>query len=1074
MRQGLVIFMKFTTPNEIKKKVMYQKFYERGESLYRSGKVHKLRISGWKGEGEYRHLSITAMVQGEKRDYNVSMAYSEQYGLDSEMCGCAAYSSYPSLCKHCIAVQLALADMEVPTADDYNTTLLMSAMERSIRGELPAAGEAEQTLQADCKLSYDSFTQVWELSLRAGQGKLYVIKNLPEFFDAMEQQLPVSVGKGQTFIPELSQFDAASRQLLSFARECYLDNSAYAEKYYVRCPKGKLELMGGQLDALFDLLLSNAVALTGRIDGQPLEGVAAKNPDIRFLLRPEGEEAVFGLARHMLVIRSRSCFYIFHRGILYRTDRAFGELVGEVAEVLENTKTGFVRVSAEQQSRFNSLVVTPLSKLGLVEVSYQLQETFRSIPLEARVYLDYENGEITARTEYCYDDKIYTVTDSRNNPYRDVAGEYAIENLFGYFNFTMQKGNYILPDEEDFIYSFLESGLDRLGQLAQVYLSEAFKKINIRYPASISAGVRINGELLELDFDFGGYDPEELIAMLGAYRVKKRYFKLKNGTFINLEGDGLDAVDRMLDGLDISEEDILNGKASLPRYRALYLDLLSREAGGVQLERGPEFKQMIRDIRDAGDTDFPVPAEVKKILRPYQKTGYRWMKTLAHYNMCGILADDMGLGKTLQVITLLLSEQSAGKPSLIVVPTSLLYNWQSELKRFAPGLKVILSVGSIPERMETLREILACDAVVTSYELLKRDIDSYRGIDFRLCIIDEAQNIKNFNTQNAKAVKLIRAEHRFALTGTPIENSLSELWSIFDFLMPGYLGSYKRFKEKYELPIMKNGVEARSRELSQHIAPFVLRRLKTDVLKELPDKIETVSASDMTKAQREIYLAYLAQARKDIAIEVKQKGLEHSGIKILALLTRLRQICCHPGLFIEDYTGGSGKFELAMELIEDCIRSGHRILLFSQFTQMLGLFAERFRREKIPFFYLDGATKARERIDMVECFNNGEMDIFLISLKAGGSGLNLTGADVVIHYDPWWNPAVEDQATDRAYRIGQDKKVQVFKLISKDTIEERIQQLKAKKRGLIDTVMATEETFVNKLSVEELAALFDE
>ncbi len=1058
----------------IKRRVLYQKFYERGVALFEAGRVTKLTVSPWhlsRRAGHY--LDIAAQVRGERQTYHVRTVYTEQGGIGTVTCDCAAFSRYPTICRHCVAALLALSHMEVPPLADHNTDLLIAAMERGIRGELPTEQDAAADLRADCKLNYDSIRGTWELTLRAGRERLYVVKDLAEFLEAAEALHPVTLGRGQTLVPDPARFEESSRALLLFVRDCYYDNKAYADKYYTRCPVGRLELVGGQFPALFSLLRMQGIPVHGRVDGAELHGLVEGTPDIQYTLLRDGEEVQFGMLGRIQTIRSRDQYYLFWGDTLYHVPPSFGELVCEITDALAGSPTGMLRVAPEQEARFNALVVTPLAKQGLIAIAEDLRDTYRTIPLVAKVYLDYEDGAITARVAYCYEDEEYTVRNSQENPYRDVQQEYAIENLFAYSNFTMQTDRYVLPDEGDNLYDFLQHHLEQLGQLAQVYLSDAFKKIRVQYPRPVSAGVRLDGELLTLTLDLGEYSAEELLAVLAAYRMKKRYFRLRNGAFLNLENDGLEGIARLVDGLDVTEADMLAGRKQLPKYRALYLDLLARDNTGVRLERGPAVKQMVRDIRDAGDSDFAVPDSLKKVLRPYQKTGYRWMCTLAQYDMCGILADDMGLGKTLQVITLLLSAAGVGQPALVVVPTSLLYNWQSEFARFAPSLRVLLSVGSVPERAALLSHIADYDVVVTSYELLKRDIALYEEAVFSYCILDEAQNIKNHATQNAHAVKRIRAAHRFALTGTPIENALSELWSIFDFLMPGYLGTYQKFRDKYETPIVKEGDMARARELSQHVAPFLLRRLKKDVLKELPDKIESVVASDMTEAQREVYLAHLVQARQRIAEQRQQGDLKQHGMQILALLTRLRQVCCHPSLFMEGYAGGSGKFALALELIGDSVRAGHRVLLFSQFTQMLGLLGDALAQHQFSFFYLDGATGPKERMDQVERFNRGEREVFLISLKAGGNGLNLTGADVVIHYDPWWNPAVEDQATDRAYRIGQERKVQVLKLITKDTIEEKIQRLKEKKQGLIDTVVETGEQFVSQMSVEEIAALFD-
>ncbi len=415
------------------------------------------------------------------------------------------------------------------------------------------------------------------------------------------------------------------------------------------------------------------------------------------------------------------------------------------------------------------------------------------------------------------------------------------------------------------------------------------------------------------------------------------------------------------------------------------------------------------------------------------------------------------------------------RASLVVSPSSLTLNWQNEAKKFAQGLKTLVIRGTLAERKKQIEEIEQYDLVITSYDLLKRDMEQYLKKDytFRYIIADEAQYLKNSNTQNAKAIKKIKADTRYALTGTPIENSLAELWSIFDFIMPGYLFTYKKFKGLYETPIIKEQSQEAMQKLKMLIEPFVLRRNKKEVLTELPEKTITVLSNEMVEEQRNIYLSYLAQAKQEIAQEIQINGYERSQMQILAALTRLRQICCHPALFIEGYKDRSSKLEQCMEIIQEATNSGHKILLFSGYTSMFEIMEKELKQRNIKYFKLTGSTKVEERIKQVDEFNqNSEIKVFLISLKAGGTGLNLTGADMVIHYDPWWNLSTENQATDRAYRIGQKNNVQVYKLITKNSIEEKIYELQQKKAQLVDNMLSTKTSFISKLSKEEIMKLF--
>ena len=436
-------------------------------------------------------------------------------------------------------------------------------------------------------------------------------------------------------------------------------------------------------------------------------------------------------------------------------------------------------------------------------------------------------------------------------------------------------------------------------------------------------------------------------------------------------------------------------------------------------------------------------------------------------------------GKTIQMLSVMqayIENNNESKPSVIVCPSSLALNWENEIKKFTPEMKVLVMKGNADERYKRISSINDYNVVITSYDLLKRDIDIYKEFDyqFKYIIADEAQYIKNNNTQNAKTIKELKSEIRYALTGTPIENSLSELWSIFDFIMPGYLFSYKKFKEIYEVPIIKDNDENCMKKLKMLIEPFILRRIKNEVLTELPDKTVTVLNNEMQEEQLKIYASYVARSKKEALEQIEEVGFEKSQIKILALLMRLRQICCHPSLFIENYDGESSKLNQCIEVVKDAVDAGHKILLFSGYTSMFKIIEKELKKNQISYFKLTGQTNVGNRIKLVDEFNeNKDIKVFLISLKAGGTGLNLIGADMVIHYDPWWNLSAENQATDRTYRIGQKRNVQVYKLITKNSIEEKIYELQKKKAKLADNMLSTETTFINKLTKEDIMSLFE-
>ncbi|HTD86885.1 MAG TPA: SNF2-related protein, partial [Candidatus Binatia bacterium] len=446
--------------------------------------------------------------------------------------------------------------------------------------------------------------------------------------------------------------------------------------------------------------------------------------------------------------------------------------------------------------------------------------------------------------------------------------------------------------------------------------------------------------------------------------------------------------------------------------------------------------------------ECPPLEELENVLRPYQKSGVAWLNFLRANGFGGILADEMGLGKTLQTLALI---QSVKGPVLVICPTSLVFNWVAEAKRFTPKLKVLALNG--PDRRELFGEIPNSNLVITSYALVRRDADLYRDIEFDTVVLDEAQHIKNRQTQNAQAVKGIRSRDRLVLTGTPLENSVLDLWSIFDFLMPGYLGSADDFRERYEIPITRHGDAHAQERLARRLRPFILRRLKRDVAPELPPKVEQMAMCDLTAEQSTVYQQILDASRKEVLHAVDAQGLARSRMVILNALLRLRQICCDLRLLkLENASAdNSGKLELFSELLDEAIDGGHRVLVFSQFVSMLSLLKDKLQEREIEFCYLDGSTPNRGEV--VSRFQQGNAPVFLISLKAGGVGLNLPGADTVIHFDPWWNPAVEDQATDRAHRIGQTRVVTSYKLITRNTVEEKIVNLQQRKREIISATL---------------------
>ena len=710
-------------------------------------------------------------------------------------------------------------------------------------------------------------------------------------------------------------------------------------------------------------------------------------------------------------------------------------------------------------------------------------EEYRSEPLKAEFrFTSEEPGEITMEPVLSYGEYTFHPIEDETLPRtvcRDVPGEFRISQLIArYFRYKEPEGKkLVIRGDDEAMFRLMESGMAEFAQLGNILVDDSVRHMRILPPLSVRTSVSMNGGWLDIRLDMDGLTASDLEQILKAYQGKKKFYRLKSGEFLKLQDDGLLAVARLGEGLDLDSKKLASGHLSLPGYRAFYLDSLFKEGPGITFYRDQLFKAVVRGMKAVEDSDFAVPSCLQTVLRGYQKLGFRWLRTLDSYGFGGILADDMGLGKTVQMIALFVDEYASGKDagtkerSLIVCPASLVYNWENEFQKFAPMLKVQAVAGTAQEREEVFASLdEGCQVLITSYDLLKRDMKHYESMSFRFQVIDEAQYIKNAATQSARAVKAIRARTRFALTGTPIENRLGELWSIFDYLMPGFLFTYARFKKIYESPIVRESDPEAVSNLKRLIGPFVLRRVKKDVLKELPDKLETAVYSRLQGQQKELYTANAAKLKEELESggdAVYEKGK----IQILAELTRLRQICCDPALCYENYRGGSAKLETCMDLIRNGVNGGHKILLFSQFTSMLRIIEKRLSQEEIACYTLTGSTPKEERLRMVDSFHTDPVPVFLISLKAGGTGLNLTAADMVIHYDPWWNVAAQNQATDRAHRIGQEKQVSVFKLITKGTIEENIMVLQESKKNLADQIIAEGAVSLSSLTREDLVKM---
>ncbi|WML44672.1 DEAD/DEAH box helicase [Neobacillus sp. PS3-40] len=1050
--------------------------FKRGDAFYRANKV----IFETYGPG-----GCEATVTGGMEDFHVTIEQVENGGFHTK-CSCPTLASFAKDCQHIAAV-------------------LLSVYEHQRRGTIPLDQSKRQpdTL-TNTKLSEGLLTIFNEKPIRSSMHQLHFEKR--KVLDVEFTCKPVNIGKGQVLfgisakvgpinvqnIREfLEQIKEGNSCLLSLSftydpiHYCFqketddvihqLIQVIVDEKVYIDELLDKQEYVGdshvlliptSSWNRLFPLLES-APFVKLEYDGNSFDGIRLSKEPLPLQIDFEETEGsgyqlrINGLNQMIVLYPYQSVLF---KGKLIKLKSEDCKRLLDLKQMIEQSGINRIPIFEEQLNLFLEKVVPGLRKLGDVKISGALAKKFVSTPLIAKLYLDRVKNRLLAGLEFHYENNVMNPLESRELQInsmliRDLEKENVIQKLMEEGSFAKTDGGYFLHNEE-LEYEFLYNIVPKLQKLVQIYATTAVRNRIFGGNARPQIRVKFKKERtnwLEFKFEMDGIPEKQIREILQALEEKRKYYRLRNGALMSLETREFEEINRFLNALPVQNDDLEKG-LNLPIVRGLPLLDTVDESNTFTLEES--FLQFVEGIRNPDSLKFKVPKSVEPILRDYQKHGYKWMKALASYGFGGILADDMGLGKTLQSITFILSVlpdiRKKKLPVLIVCPSSLTYNWLSEFIKFAPDVQAVVIDGNKTERFMLQKDATDTDVIITSYPLLRRDILWFEKKNFHTVFFDEAQFFKNPVTQTARAVKKIQADNRFALTGTPVENSLEELWSIFHVVFPEL---FQGIKEYSNLP---------RKTIARRIRPFLLRRLKEDVLSELPEKIESMDSAEMLPEQKKLYAAYLAKLRHDTLKHLDKDTLRKNRIKILAGLTRLRQICCHPALFVDGYKGSSAKFEQLKQILEESNLSGRRVLIFSQFTKMLKIIGKDLAFQGQPFFYLDGQTPSEQRLEICNRFNTGERDIFLISLKAGGTGLNLTGADTVILYDSWWNPAVEEQAADRAHRIGQTNVVQVIKLVARGTIEEKINELQEKKKHLIEEIIDPKQKATSTLTEEDI------
>ncbi|GAA0125089.1 DEAD/DEAH box helicase [Clostridium sp. CTA-19] len=1080
----------------LSKDILLQRFNENtsgknhisGERIFNNDLVSKLDI-----ESDEHLVCIKGNVISEKlfSDYDTNIEIDTETKLViSTYCTCPDYekkefSNDNYCCKHLIATFYKSLDSLVANPllfkNDVKSNVVFKK-ENSILDSLLEDSDKEE-LRLDVyinKREWDNLiTAEFKIGLKANGNKgLYTLKDIEQFLTAYYNKIAIRYGKNFTLDIKNQKLSTKDKRLLDFIELLkVMDNSNSFNRKYNKNIDGKfIKIPNHLIREFFQRVKNHRVYLNEGFFYRAVETEIVNDfPSMEFGLKDikKSNEYILSCISGVPTVLNDKCDVFLFGTIIYLPDYENCYKIERYLNVFNGAKS--VAISKEEEDRILRKLIPDLNLISQkLTLSKSIKDKIIMEDVKFKFYFDMEGKDVVLNLKVQYGEFEFNIFQdiSEKVIYREKKKELRVISKLKSLGFDEIKEKFYLLYGDDYKFKFFKEDIWQLEDFGEIYYSQNFKGIKSIGSKGIKGQIHSGKHnYFEIDFKVGDIPAEETISILRAFKENLKYYKLKSGEFLDLEELELKKFLNLLDIVSY-EDNIENNIVKISNSKAMFLDNYLKENSIRYVKGKNELKEIKDKFKNIEKLSFKEPKELNATLRPYQRIGYNYLKTLEYLGFGGILADEMGLGKTLQVITYILSNK--GKKSLVIVPTSLIYNWKEEFSKFAPSIKIVVINGDKKSREEIIKKKENFDVIITTYNLLKIDLEFYKKQSFHTVILDEAQYIKNPNSQNAKAVKDINGDIKFALSGTPIENSLMELWSIFDFIMPTYLYDENKFSVRYHKRL-KEGPEVLE-ELNKLIAPFILRRKKKDVVKELPNKLEKKLLVSLNDKQKSVYKTYANHAVELIENKVKNDEFRSSKIEILAYITKLRQICLDPSLVSKDYTYGSGKIEALVELLQQSIEGGHKVLVFSQFTSALKNIQKRLETEDMSFSYLDGSVKAEKRMEMVGDFNNGDNSIFLISLKAGGTGLNLTSADIVIHFDPWWNPAVEDQATDRAHRIGQKNVVQVIKLIAEGTIEEKIVQLQDEKRKLISQIMDNENEKGNdllSLSEEELLSLFE-
>ncbi len=981
-------------------------------------------------------------------DYDVEILVDkDDETINDYECTCPQYNKMGT-CKH-IAACILKYENELFTDEEIDPIEYQLNIGSQILDKFyePKKSTIKKKLNLEVELEptdsyyYDNYIKV---KYKIGLDRLYTLNNkYHNFMYAYSQKSPYKLSTKLTYNPDEYYFDKIDKEILDY-------NVHIFQRGYYECVIRK-----NDLDSFMDLLKDKDFTL----NHNKYIGYTLENPFNINLTKDENNYTltIDNLKYYEQLLEGTPYFYDGKK--IYKID----DNIYKLYKLLVDNDLDSFMFSKKDLGKFTG------GLLSLLKENIHLDENITEITIptapKAKLYFDFYYSAIECQIKLTYGNKELDYFSKDPGVPRDTEYESNILQRLSNFGFTVNQTHITLEDIDE-IGDFLEKGIYEISEEYEVFTSKKIKDTNIVKQTQNSVTFSIGKDnILSYNFNLDGIEQTELTGILSSLKAKKHYHRLKNGLIIDLNTDkNLQNLGELTDELDLTKKEITEGSGTIPKYRALYLDSLKNSYHNL-ISTNDNFDNLIKQFKAYKDKDIPLDKKELKVLRDYQVTGVKWLYNVYKSGFGGILADEMGLGKSIQLIylTKLIIKENPKAKILIVTPTSLVYNWQKEFDKFGSELKYKVFAENKTQRLNELDNIDDINIMITSYGLIRNDLEKYEQMSFELIAIDEAQNIKNPNTGIAKAVKSLNAKVKFALTGTPIENSLLELWSIFDFIMPGYLANRDKFQTLYNVKELDKENSNLNR-LNTQIKYFILRRKKKDVVKDLPDKLENNIYIDLGKTQKKVYMAEVQKTKEELDELIKLEGWTKARFKILQLLTKLRQICIDPSIIFDNYKGESAKIEELLKIVEETKANGHKMLIFTTYKKALDLIIPKLNNIGISSYYIDGSVSSKKRMELVEKFNHDDTDVFIITLKAGGTGLNLTSATVVIHLDLWWNPQVENQATDRAHRIGQKNTVEVIRLITKGTIEERILELQNKKRKLAELLIDNENSNENNFS----------